>query len=287
MIGLVQRNMTVFFRDKAAVFFSLISALIVFGLYVFFLGDLWTSNLNTIANGREIMDSWLTAGLLTVTSFTTAMGAYGVMVEDRVRGISKDFYASPVGRKDIVGGYVLSAFITGLIISVITLLLGEVYIVSNGGKWLDVFSFAKVIGVLIITSLMNNSLLFVLVSFFSTPVSFSAASTVVGTLIGFLTGVYVPTGVLSSSMQWVIKLFPVSHAGALLRQIVMDKPMSRGFSGVPAKQVVQVKETLGVVFTFENRLLQPWMHVLIILGTAVVFFLLGVFIVSRNRDFSK
>ena len=287
MIGLVQRNMTVFFRDKAAVFFSLISALIVFGLYVFFLGDLWTSNLETIANGREIMDSWLIAGLLTVTSFTSAMGAYGVMVEDRARGISKDFYASPVSRKSIVGGYVLSAFITGLIISVITLLLGEIYVVSNGGKWLDVFSFAKVIGVLIITSLMNNSLLFVLVSFFSTPVSFSAASTVVGTLIGFLTGVYVPTGVLSSSMQWVIKLFPVSHAGALLRQIVMDKPMSRGFSGVPAKQVVQVKETLGVVFTFENRLLQPWMHVLIILGTAVVFFLLGVFIVSRNKDFSK
>jgi len=287
MIGLARRNLTVFFRDKAAVFFSLLSALIVFGLYVFFLGDLWTSNLNTIANGREIMDSWLTAGLLTVTSFTTAMGAYGVMVEDRVRGISKDFYASPVGRKDIVGGYVLSAFITGLIISVITLLLGEVYIVSNGGKWLDVFSFAKVIGVLIITSLMNNSLLFVLVSFFSTPVSFSAASTVVGTLIGFLTGIYVPAGMLSSSMQWVIKLFPVSHAGALLRQIIMDKPMSRGFSGVPAKQVLEIKEILGVVFSFGNQPMEPWMHVLVILGTAVIFFVLGVIIVSRTKGFSK
>jgi len=182
---------------------------------------------------------------------------------------------------------VLSAFITGLIISVITLLLGEVYIVSNGGKWLDIFSFAKVIGVLIITSLMNNSLLFVLVSFFSTPVSFSAASTVVGTLIGFLTGIYVPAGMLSSSMQWVIKLFPVSHAGALLRQIIMDKPMSRGFSGVPAKQVLEIKEILGVVFSFGNQPMEPWMHVLVILGTAVIFFVLGVIIVSRTKGFSK
>lgn len=165
--------------------------------------------------------------------------------------------------------------------------LERLTLVSNGGKWLDVFSFTKVIGVLIITSLMNNSLSFVLVSFFSTPVSFSVAGTVVGTLIGFLTGVYVPTGVLSSSMQWVIKLFPVSHAGALLRRIIMYKPMSRGFGGVPEKQVVQIKETLGVLFTFENNLLQPWMHVLIILGTAVIFFLLGEFIVSRNKDFSK
>jgi len=63
MIMLARRNLTVFFRDKAAVFFSLLSALIVFGLYIFFLGDLWTSNLESIVNGQEIMDSWLIAGL--------------------------------------------------------------------------------------------------------------------------------------------------------------------------------------------------------------------------------
>jgi len=63
MIMLARRNLTVFFRDKAAVFFSLLSALIIFGLYIFFLGDLWTSNLESIVNGQEIMDSWLIAGL--------------------------------------------------------------------------------------------------------------------------------------------------------------------------------------------------------------------------------
>jgi len=286
MIMLARRNLTVFFRDKAAVFFSLLSALIVFGLYIFFLGDLWTSNLESIVNGQEIMDSWLIAGLLTITSFTSAMGAYGVMVEDKARGISKDFYASPVSRKNIVAGYVLSALVTGFIVGVITLVLGEVYIVSNGGKWLDVFSFIEVIGALIITSLMNNSLLFVLVSFFSTPVSFSAASTLVGTLIGFITGIYVPTGVLSNSMQWVIKLFPVSHAGALLRQIIMDKPLSRGFGAVPVAKVLDVKEMLGVVFSFGGQPMEPWMHVLVILGTAVLFFSLGVVIVSRTKNFT-
>jgi len=260
--------------------------LIVFGLYIFFLGDLWTSNLESIVNGQEIMDSWLIAGLLTITSFTSAMGAYGVMVEDKARGISKDFYASPVSRKNIVAGYVLSALVTGFIVGVITLVLGEVYIVSNGGKWLDVLSFIEVIGALIITSVMNNSLLFVLVSFFSTPVSFSAASTLVRTLIGFITGIYVPTGVLSNSMQWVIKLFPVSHAGALLRQIIMDKPLSRGFGAVPVDKVLDVKETLGVVFSFGGQPMEPWMHVLVILGTAVLFFSLGVVIVSRTKNFT-
>jgi len=53
-----------------------------------------------------------------------------------------------------VAGYVLSALVTGFIVGVITLVLGEVYIVSNGGKWLDIFSFIEVIGALIITSVM-------------------------------------------------------------------------------------------------------------------------------------
>jgi len=65
--------------------------LIIFGLYIFFLGDLWTSNLESIVNGQEIMDSWLIAGLLTITSFTSAMGAYGVMVEDKQEESQKIF----------------------------------------------------------------------------------------------------------------------------------------------------------------------------------------------------
>jgi multidrug/hemolysin transport system permease protein len=33
------RNLKVFFRDKSSVFFSLLSAIIIIGLYVLFLGD--------------------------------------------------------------------------------------------------------------------------------------------------------------------------------------------------------------------------------------------------------
>ena len=41
MISFVSRNLKVFFRDKTAVFFSLLAVLIVLGLYIFFLGDVW------------------------------------------------------------------------------------------------------------------------------------------------------------------------------------------------------------------------------------------------------
>ena len=39
MLNFTQRNLKVFFRQKSAVFFSLLGVILVIGLYVLFLGD--------------------------------------------------------------------------------------------------------------------------------------------------------------------------------------------------------------------------------------------------------
>ena len=48
MIAFAVRNLRVFFRDRASVFFSLIAVLIIIGLYAAFLG-------NTLTQGMEGM----------------------------------------------------------------------------------------------------------------------------------------------------------------------------------------------------------------------------------------
>ena len=98
MKALIERNLKVFFRDKASVFFSLLAVLIIFLLYMLFLGDVWQQNLPKVAGTRAMMDSWIMAGVLAVTSLTTVMGAFGTMVDDRQNKIVKDFSASPVSR---------------------------------------------------------------------------------------------------------------------------------------------------------------------------------------------
>jgi len=62
--------------------------------------------------------------------------------------------------------------------------------------------------------------------------------------------------------------------------------LSRGFGAVPVAKVLDVKEMLGVVFSFGGQPMEPWMHVLVILGTAVLFFSLVVVIVSRTKNFT-
>ena len=61
MKSLIVRNLKVFFRDRASVFFSLLSVFIIFVLYVLFLGDVWTNELPKVP-GREGADGQLDHG---------------------------------------------------------------------------------------------------------------------------------------------------------------------------------------------------------------------------------
>ena len=48
MKALCIRSLRLYFRDKGAVFFSLLAVLIVFGLYALFLGDVYTDSLSDL-----------------------------------------------------------------------------------------------------------------------------------------------------------------------------------------------------------------------------------------------
>lgn len=283
MIEFAKRNLLIFFRDKTAVFFSLLATFIILGLYVLFLGDVWTSNFEQFANAREIMDNWVMAGLLAVTSVTTTMGAFGIMIIDKSKKINKDFYSSPIDRKAIAGGYILSSLLIGLIMSMITLVLAEIYIVAEGGKLLDIPSLLKVIGLVIIADIANTSLVFFITSFFKSETAFSTGSTIIGTLVGFLTGIYLPIGMLHDAIGMVIKLFPPSYSAMLIRQVMMANPISIAFEGIPLEYATEFKEMLGVTFSFGDVTISPIIGIVILVVTAVVFFALAVINISRKK----
>ena len=277
------RNLKIFFRDKSSVFFSLLAVFIIIGLYVLFLGDMLTGNLTSMPNARFLMDSWIMAGLLSVTAVTTTMGAFGIMVQDRERSNSKDFTASPIKRSSLAGGYILSSFVIGLIMSLITLVLAEVYIVAYGGQVLGIKNLLQALGVMLLSVASSNALVFFMVTFFKSNNAFATASTVLGTLIGFLTGVYIPVGQLPPVVQSVIKFFPVSHASVLFRQVMMEKPLATAFAGAPDAMVNEFKHMMGVSYQFGGGEASALTSLLILAATTVVFFILATWNLSRKR----
>lgn len=283
MILLTKRNLRIFFRDKSAVFFSLLSVLIIIGLYVLFLGDMLVRSMPDIKNARFLMDSWIMAGVMGITSITTTMGAFGIMVDDKCKKISKDFYTAPVRRSTLAGGYILSTFVIGVVMCLITLLLAELYIVSGGGSFLPLSALLKTLGLMIISVISSSSMVFFAVSFFNSQNAFSTASTVIGTLIGFLTGIYIPVGSLPESVQVAVKVFPVAHAAALFRQVFMDVPMADAFKDAPPQVAAEFEKTLGVVFYFGDTAVKPRYSILFLIGATVLFYALAIFNMSRKK----
>lgn len=279
---LIRRNLKVFFKDKAAVLFSLLAVFIIIGLYALFLGNAWLGDLPE-KGGRLLINSWLISGLLAVISVTTALGAFGIMVEDRAARIAKDFYAAPISRGKITLGYLLSVLIVGLIMSVLALVLCEGYILLGGGEILSLAAMAKVLGVILLSTLSSTAMMGLIVSFFKSQNAFAAVSTIVGTLVGFVAGIYLPVGTLPGAVQTVVKVFPVSHAAALLRQIIMQQPTETVFAGAPADAVSGFNEMMGVSFKIGDINVTPLMSILFLIGSAILFYSLAMASMARKK----
>ena len=283
MISFVSRNLKVFFRDKTAVFFSLLAVLIVLGLYIFFLGDVWVDSFPNIKGVKNLMNCWIISELIGVTSVTANMGAFGTMIEDKSKNKIKDFYVLPIKKWKIVGGYIISSFIVGSMMSVVTLIISQIYLVYSGVDVLNFKELTEVFLIILMTSLSNSAMILFIVSLFSSEKAFSTASTIVGTLIGFITGIYLPISMLPDSVQIIVKLFPTSHGISILRQIFMKKQMDISFADVPTNYINEFKESMGVVYYINDKLVSNTTSIFILIASTIIFFFLAVLILYKKK----
>ena len=261
-------------------------------MYAFFLGDQLIKSVENFDESRTneikfLVNSWLIAGILSVTSISTTLGAFGVIVDDKVKKIDKDFRCSPISRSSIAVGYILNSFLIGVIMSVIAFAVGEIFIVASGGELLPFESILKVLGMILLTVLSASSMMFFVVSFFNSTNAYATASTIIGTLIGFITGMYLPVGSMPEGVAIVVKLFPISHAASIFRKIFMAVPFEQTFEGVPKEAadtaVNTLRQDLGVDFTIGSWDVSILDSILILVASAILFYILGIIVISRKR----
>ena len=283
MIGMLNRNLKIYFRDKTAVFFSLFGAILIIVLYALFLGDTMTGSIEMNVDGSFIMNSWVMGGLIAAATATTGMGAYGVMVNDEANKNYKDFYASPIKKSSIIGAYLLDAICVSTIMTLVTFAFAEAYIVANDGDWLSAKQVFQVIGVILPTVLSSCSIVCFICTFLKTSQAFSGCSILIGSAIGFLVGAYVPIGHLPNSVQNVLSVLPCTHSAALLRQIMTKAPLEQGLSGAPSAFIRGFKEELGITLKVGNTMCNTAIHIAFIVGSAVLFYILSLVHISMKK----
>lgn len=279
---LALRQLKLYFRDKVSVFFSLLSVMIIIGLYVLFLGDIVSSGQGQ--DYRTMMDQWIMSGVIAVGGFTTTLGAFGILVDDKTKKIDRDFFVAPIKPTVRVLAYLLSALIIGTLMSLVTLVFAQIYILVYGGPLLTLLELVMVFALIILNVLTSSSIVFLLIIFIKTATTFSTVSTIVGTIIGFVMGIYVPIGNLPGAVQTVIKFFPTSHAAVLFRTVMMERSLDQVFLNASSGERASVEALLGVRYFVNGQVMPLYAHILILAGTMIIFFSAAVLVLRYKKQ---
>lgn len=263
ILYLTKRNSLVYLRDRRAVFFSVLSMLIVLGLMVIFLGSMNSQDLVALLqqyggerdlaqdeeNARQLIQMWTLAGILVVNSVTVTLTVIGIMVQDEEQSRLASFYVTPVKRGKLVLGYVLAAWLTGAALSILTLAAGEIYMVFKGWGLLPIAVLAAMCGMIFLNTFVYASLGYLLAMFIHSYSAWGGMLTIVGTLVGFAGGIYLPMSAFSERLQTVLKCLPILQGISMMRRVCLEEITETTFEGMPPQAVEIFQEKMGITLT--------------------------------------
>lgn len=273
--AIVGRNLRLFFRDRLNVFFSLLGAIILFGLYTLFLGTLQSVDLaqslpgTTAAQVQAFVDSWMFAGIVLITTVTTGLGGLAVLTDDGASGRFRDFLVSPVRRGQLVLGYLLSAVIVALLLSGTVLVISIAYLGFVRGTWLSVPAMLASVGVVVLSCVAFTAMSALIVTFVRTAGAFSALATIVGTVLGFIAAAYIPIGALPEAVAGVVSALPFAQAGMLLRRAFSDESLATITDAAPGAEQA-LRAVYGLDLSVGSWAVPGWFVVVILVAITVV-----------------
>jgi len=271
MITLIMRHMKLFFKDKASVFFSLLSVFIIVALYLLFLSENLTSSLPDFEHRDAFTFLWMFAGIIAVTTATVSLGALGKFIEDKVGKKSEDLLITKITKQTLAYSYIFYSFIIGLIFTVLLFAFGFVYTSITFDITLNIS--LSLITIILVSTLMHTLLFYLITSSLKTMSAFSGFSTIVGTLIGFLAGIYIPIGVLPTYLQKIMILFPTTQSAVLLRDLLMTDVLEPMKSILPNEAYNEIIETLGISLQWNDQLLSnqySWTYLIVFTSLLVL-----------------
>lgn len=276
ILDIMGRNLRLYFRDRLGVFFSLLAAIILFLLYTLFLGNLQTTGLQEAfpdapdGSVKTFVDSWAFAGIVAITAVTTGLGAFSAFVEDGTTGRFRDFLVSPIRRSQLILGYLLSSFVIAVMMTMFVLIASVAYLFFVDGLVLTAQQLLLTVAYLVLSCAAYAALSALVVSFVKTQGAFSALSTIVGTVLGFLCGAYIPVGSLPEGVANVINALPFGQSSMLIRQQFTSTALNE-MTGSQAGAVEGISEAYGITASVGDWDVTVAYVIVVLAAMAVVF----------------
>lgn len=255
MFELISRNRKVYMRDRMAFFMSFLSVIILILVYQVFLGQIQIDAIKAALHSQtastdtiQMVNYWLIAGLTTIISMTGTLGAFGVMVADREKKLNEDFKVSPTSPMTVELSYAIFAIIFGIILTMFSCVFA-IGIFNGFSSLLDfsAMDYVQILGIITFGTILSASIILPILAFIQTSSAFTTLSTIVGTFIGFISGVYLSIGSVGKTLQQVMTWFPLTQINALLKQVLIKDSLAKVFDKADQSVVMDYKESYGII----------------------------------------
>ena len=298
-LSLTKRNMLLYFRDKGAVFFSMLSMLIIIVLMLLFLGDMQIDGITGMlsevpgrdaaadkSNAELLILTWTIAGIIPINAAMVTLSALSSIIKDRTAGRSGAIYTAPISRVTITMSYITSACIASVVICTMTLAVSEIYLCIKGMEVFTLSEHIRLFGMILANSFTYSAVMYLCAVFVKSEGAWSGFGTVIGTLVGFLGGIYLPVGSLSDGIADILSCTPVIYGTVMFRTVMTDAITEKTFAGAPAAMIGETKRIMGIDYSAFGNNVSTAECVMVVIIFGLVFTMIGAAatILKTHRD---
>ena len=272
-MGIIKRNMLVYFKDVQAVIFSLLTSIIVFVLYLLFIKGTFINSLTEASKGLEnfissgdiemFANGFLLTGIMGSALITISYSCASIFVKDRETRIEDDVLTTPIRRARIAASYYVSSTICSFIMTSIILTAGLMIIKFNGDIYMSAKDVLLAYGLVFLGAISATAFFMVVVTFFRSVSASAAFYGILAAASGFVIGAYIPISEFSVGVKTFCNIFPASHVTTMFRNVMLNgilNHMNDKIGGLDngafvdaVKESFTFKASLGEkVFSFAN-----------------------------------
>ena len=272
ILGLIKRNLLLFFKDWQSILFSLLTSIIVLVLYLLFLKGTFVSAMQSAMEqypglvsmiAEKDIDMFanllLLTGILGSAMISVPFSCITTLVRDRANKVDYDILATPMKRGQIIFAYFVSAVLSSTLLTGFILAIGLVGISLQGDTHLNAIQLVKSFAVVALGSISASAIFMIVVLFFKSVSACEAFFGILSAASGFMIGAYIPISQFSDGVQTVCNLFPASQITIILRNILLNGLLEHINTSLAGTDQGMFVLSLKEYFTFQAKLFNGYL----------------------------
>lgn len=231
-VGFTKRNLLIYFKDFQTVVFSMLTSIIVFLLYMFFIKDSYVNAVEESLDGLEsfvqsgdtdmFANILLLVGVLGSALITVPFNCLSTIVKDKEQRIDYDICATPLKRWQIVLSYFTAATLSAFIMTSAILTVALIILTSKGDTYIGMQQLPMAYGLILAGSVSATAFFMIVVLFFKSTSASGSFFGILSAASGFVIGAYIPVSQFSSEIRTLCNAFPASHITILFRNVLLS-----------------------------------------------------------------